>query len=577
MPRVVEIPGVGDVEFPDEMSDADVAAAAKKLHAAAQPTAPSPTKWSQKLGEGMVPGFNRVAAAAQAAADPILGRSEEWGPDFSSRYKEHLRANQAQSAETQREAPLRSAVLQTAGAVPTTIAAGAPSGIPAAGLGYGAMYGAGDTTATNPEGQIADTLMGAGVGRVAAHAPRAALAAENVVRSGARLLFPKIRPTPAAQRLLSEGVPLTAGQMQPDSLVGHIEEASSHNPLGMQSERQAALEAGRNVAIGRAAAPGANPPTTGGVQERLRAIYEGFSPAYDAIRGQPIPADALKGLPQKVTSMPGDIDARTRAAVKAEIENALTVLPGYKTPVQGHAHGGRPEPQAPALLDARGRPLPVTPTPPPELQTATAGDLMKVRENIRAESRIARKAQDFDRLRLLGHAEDVITDALEASLPPEQTAKLRATDRQYARFSTLEDAAGHAGPESEFSPRQYSSAVARSSGRRAFTQGRGGTDQQLAQDLAAVFDQRVPPTGMRGVVLSGMPKIAFGPAARFLNLPDIRSGLMPGGTFALPTEAKPNPVLMSLSPEAAARARVLRARMEMTPVAAEDRNDNGPP
>lgn len=540
----------------------------------AQKTPLGPGWPSQKVGEGMLPGFNRVSALLQAATDPLVpGRQAEWGPTFGQRYMEHLRANQAQSGQAQAEHPYISAGLQTAGAVPTSVALGVPQaglrGGMLAGSGAGAMYGAGETRSTGLPGMLGDTALGAGGGAVASMLPWAMLASENAGRSALRSVLPKINPTPAAQRLLAEGVPLTSGQMNPDSAFGLIEEAASHNPLGMQPERQAALESARNVALNRAVAPGAEPPKAGGIQDRLRAIYEGFGPVYDSIRDVPVSADVLKGMPQEATRMPGDIDAQTRAATKSAIENALTVLPGYKAPSAGGHHHGPASPEPAPLLDAFGRPIPPTPK---DLPNVTAGDLMKVRENIRAEARVARKTQDFDRLRILGHAEDVVTGALEGALPPEQANLLRQTDRQYARFATMEDAASRGGPESEFSPRQLGAAVARSAGRRASTQGRAGDLQNLAQDMSSVFDQRVPPTGMRGVVLSGVPRVAFGPAARVLNLPGVQSGLMPGGSFALPYPQQAKPALMSVTPEAEMIARVLRNRvgLSLVPATAEE-------
>lgn len=145
----------------------------------AAPSGPSPTKWPQKLGEGLIPGFNRVAALVQAAGDPLIpGRVEEWGPDFSTRYNEHLRAEQGQSAQTQREHPIASAGLQVAGSIPTAALLGAPApgAAPIAGrgasaleglrqgVGFGAMYGAGDARSTSPLGQVAETAGGAVVG-----------------------------------------------------------------------------------------------------------------------------------------------------------------------------------------------------------------------------------------------------------------------------------------------------------------------------------------------------------------------------------------------------------------------------
>jgi hypothetical protein len=149
------------------------------------PAGPSPTKWTQKLGEGVVPGFNRIAAAVQAAGDPLIpGRTEEWGPDFATRYAEHLRAEQGQSSQTQREDPFPSAVLQVAGSLPSAALLGPTGAAPAIGraasarvgatqgAGFGAMYGAGEARSETPFGVLAETgagavgggLLGAGFG-----------------------------------------------------------------------------------------------------------------------------------------------------------------------------------------------------------------------------------------------------------------------------------------------------------------------------------------------------------------------------------------------------------------------------
>ena len=624
---------LAELDAPGKVTDPGILAELEGGSAtpAAPRSAPSASRWSQKLGEGMVPGFNRISAALQAAADAVIpGRAAEWGPTFAKRYEEHLRANKGQSAETSAEHPWISAGVQTAGAIPAAMALG-PTALPQA-MGLGAAYGAGDTRGRNAEEVIGDAALGAAGGATATAIPHALLAGENAVRSGVRAVLPKITPTPAAQNLLREGVPLTAGQMNPDSTYGHIEEASSHNPLGMQPEREAAKEAARNAALNRAVAPGANAPTTGGVQDRLRAIYEGFGPAYDSIRDTPVPAEVLKGMPGAAMGAPGNIDARTRIAMQNEIGNAMTVLPGVEWHPPG-MHGGpgklhvsgydsasmpvalmrplrggeafaggefpappergpaasisrkellarsaeraaRRDPVGPPdqrLIPGTTRPNPnfqwsVARSEPPPTPEVTAGDLMKVRENIRAESRVARKTQDFDRLKILGHAEDVVTDALEQALPPEKADLLRRTDRQYARFATMEDAASRGGPESEFSPRQLSASVARSAGRRSFTQGGAGDLQDLAQDMSSVFDQRVPPTGMRGVVLSGMPKSFAGPLARLVNLPEVKSGLMPGGSFALPhgapvaLNARPSVSATALTPEIEALLMALKAK-----------------
>jgi hypothetical protein len=140
------------------------------------------SRWSQKLGEGMLPGFNRVSAAAAATLSPVVPRRNpetgEWeivnrGDTWGERYENELAANQGQSAETQREAPIASTALQVAGALPTAAvtSGAAPVGrLPSAlegvrqGSALGTAYAAGDTRARDVSGVVADAAGGAVVG-----------------------------------------------------------------------------------------------------------------------------------------------------------------------------------------------------------------------------------------------------------------------------------------------------------------------------------------------------------------------------------------------------------------------------
>lgn len=231
MAKIVEVPGVGNVEFPDSMSDDDIGKALASQNPAPKPS-DSPTKWSQKLGEGL-PGFNRVTAAIQAAADPLIpGRTDEWGDSFTKRYAEHLRANQGQSAQTQREHPYASAALQTAGGVPMAIVTPAAKasaidprvlervrlGMTQA-AGAGAAYAAGDTRANDAEGMLKDAatgaLVSAPVGGAAAGAlrPVPPVAAETTAESTSALA-PKVAEW--AHRKAGERNIKAAGGIQSD-------------------------------------------------------------------------------------------------------------------------------------------------------------------------------------------------------------------------------------------------------------------------------------------------------------------------------------------------------------------------
>src|SRR6266498_756140 len=102
-------------EAVNEWGDAPAAAA----RSAAPKLTASSNKWAQKVGEGIVPGFNRLTALSSAATDPLFGIGG--GESFGQRYDRNLRGEQAQSAETQREHPYVSAGLQVAGGVPAAL------------------------------------------------------------------------------------------------------------------------------------------------------------------------------------------------------------------------------------------------------------------------------------------------------------------------------------------------------------------------------------------------------------------------------------------------------------------------
>jgi hypothetical protein len=181
----------------------------------ATPSGPSPTKWSQKLGEGVVPGFNRIAAAVQAAGDPLIpGRVDEWGPDFATRYAEHLRAEQGQGSQTQREDPIPSALLQVAGSLPSAVLLGPTGAAPAVGraasarfgatqgAGFGAMYGAGEARSETPLGVLAETgagavgggLLGAGFGAAMPNMTPAPPRSVTAAAAGEPAPLPKVDP-----------------------------------------------------------------------------------------------------------------------------------------------------------------------------------------------------------------------------------------------------------------------------------------------------------------------------------------------------------------------------------------------
>jgi hypothetical protein len=152
----------------------------------------SSNRWVQKIGEGLVPGFNRLTALGAAATDPLFGIGSN--ESFGQRYDRNLRAEQNQSQTTSREHPFISPLVQGVASVPAAVLTGGQSqGLSAltsagrvanaakTGAGFGSMYAAGDAPAGADAGGVLSTaaaggavggLLGAGIQGTAETLPR---------------------------------------------------------------------------------------------------------------------------------------------------------------------------------------------------------------------------------------------------------------------------------------------------------------------------------------------------------------------------------------------------------------------
>jgi hypothetical protein len=375
---------------------------------------------------------------------------------------------------------------------------------------------------------------------------------------------PRVPTSPEAQALKSHGVQgLTSGQTAPpNSTVAILERASADNPLGMKAQREAAKEGFMRAAQDKGVAPGAQPPAGLDLQGRLGELFEGYGPAYGKLKGNAVAPDVLDNL-RSAASMPKrGVDARTAAAAKAEIENALSVLgPEFKPPAPAHNHGPAPVGPPPGtLFGPNGQQLPPAPKPPPK---ASVGDLMKARENIREAKRAAVRSEDFDRIRLLTEAEREFTGAIESALPPDGRALLKQADTQYARLMTAATAAPSG--QTTFTPGQYLRRVEKSSGARNFKKGEAGDLQDLGEAARIVF-QDTPMTGVRPGILSAIPgaKVWGAPLSRLANTDAARRFLFePRMSYARPPErfiGAEAGAAQALSPDVEALLRAMRWR-----------------
>lgn len=579
---VLDAPG-GKVTDPSLLAQLDATGPAAAPGDTAAAPRPSVSRWSQKLGEGMAPGFNRLVAGAQAAADPLLGRTDEWGEDFGTRYGAHLAAEQGQSRETQAEHPIASTALQVAGGVPSALATGGGSASNVAaqttrlgraaqgmktGAGFGAMYAAGDAPAgADPltlashavGGATMGTVLGGGMGALmpshvpdpvvlkaaaannaeaAASAPTTVTASPQAPRLLRRVAAPK--PTKEAELLLSEGVPLTAGLQDPRSAVGQIETASQSlraaGPL-ITAQRDAARKATQGTILNKILPPGMEPRKwTGEIDEAMDAIYQGFNKAYESVKGGEIyPAIHRngKGIPlQGRGKSPGAFDeiladkgvmasADTRSQVRAFLENELSLLP----------HTVRVEKHGMHAKTIRERPSMVAPVPVERMLAMRSN----IRTQIRRTTRGNASREDFAAAEFLKRAERAVTDAIESQVDEATASALKAVDAQYRNYKIVEDAVAKAGDGTlGFNGRQITGALRSSMSQGEMARGGGGELRQLAKAYTRTFDESMsPPTGARLLTVGPLGEWLTGPLVFQMNRPSAPPSMLPS-RLALP-------------------------------------------
>jgi hypothetical protein len=180
MAQIIEIPGVGEVEFPDEMDDAAILAAVQKLsapkgpalqasHAPTQPYAPLQVSRAESGArgglQGLSAGWGDEGAAAIAALLPFTDREAAKGDTFGERYENAKGFYRGRNAQAEQANPGTYLTGQIAGAVAPTLLGSPASGVKAIAqaAGQGAAQGAGYSEREG-FGLASDTAFGAGLG-----------------------------------------------------------------------------------------------------------------------------------------------------------------------------------------------------------------------------------------------------------------------------------------------------------------------------------------------------------------------------------------------------------------------------
>lgn len=358
----------------------------------------------------------------------------------------------------------------------------------------GAAGGYGADRSEDAAGTATNMALGAGLGGVIGGA------APWVADKVGGLVNGVVKPTEAAKYLRSKGVDLTVGQMNPTGKLAQLEEVStSTGGVGpaIQSQRQAARESWQGAVLNEARPPGMAPlDASAPISDRLASSYAGFKEAYAPAKGASVP---LPDLPRAFQEATGDLGVlatdQERSVLSKYLGNQLSLVP------EGGAEG------------------------------VPAEALLAMRSNIRGAGATARQAQDFAKAQLLGGAEGEVTGALEAGLPPEALAALRAADAKYAQHKIVESAVQRSGDApGGFTPAQLSAAIRGGAERGSYARGAGGELRQLATAGREALDTRIPLTGARllAAPLGNVPVLNLAPAALSYaaNLPGPKNFLL---------------------------------------------------
>lgn len=289
----------------------------------------------------------------------------------------------------------------------------------------------------------------------------AAGAAYKAVRAG-------VRPTPAARALTRQGVELTPGQMNPQGVLGQLEETTEALPFVgpmVRGARQEGWRQTQKLVAESAAPPGFGAAIPDNPNKAIDALRKGYNQAYKPLEDIPVtPFGLSTGFQNAIKDRSTLIKPDDVSSVKRFLKNELGAIQG------------------------RG-----------ELKS---GDLLRIRSNIREQLRARDLTTGSERLLL--NAEKAVTNSLEGQLPPEAMTALKSIDNQYAKFAVFRRAVekGKDSP-SGFTPSQLSTAVKEATDSGEYAAG-GGLLRQVSNPAADVFATTQPKTGRMVATLGAL-------------------------------------------------------------------------
>lgn len=528
MAQQIDVPGMGIVEFPDGMTDNDIATAIKRNSSMSKLSNATPVELTagERFAENLprpirsmlsgVSGGNlrgsAVGRAMQGAADPGIaiaqlaanaaGQGEGVNKAIQQTEADYQAARGAQGSSG--FDPLRMAG-NVAMTMPVSLAGGAATSL-AGTAGKGALQGAG-LAALQPvdnggaqywQEKLKQLGIGAATGGLMA----------PITSSIARAISPAASTNPQLQLLQREGVKPTIGQAS-GGLVDRIEEKAQSLPLlgdAIRSARQRAVEQFDTAAFNRAAAPiGETIKERGGsgIQElgtKLGKEYERVIPQLSVNAVDPAFVQKIASLRSLVSALPQKEQSQFDSVIAKEIDGRLAP--------NGMLSGQNLKDTWNALRD-------------------TSQTFSKSNDAYQSQLGQAFK-QAFQELK----------NHVAATNPPDVVRQLRNTDLGYANFKRLQRAASSVSAEDgAFTPSQLHSAV------RALDtskdKARFATGDALMQDLSAAGKQmlnpKVPNSGTYDrAIMGGL--IMGSPLAPHVTLPVIGGLGIAAGAYTAPVQ-----------------------------------------
>lgn len=285
--------------------------------------------------------------------------------------------------------------------------------------------------------------------------------------------------TPAARTLLSHGISLTPGQLNPGGVINQGEQALRHvwgvGPM-IESARDNAEHQFQARAIQMGAAPGTTITPSENIHEMLQQAYDSYAPLYSQAHGYPVSPKIMRANGPDVP-----LDATFKAAAQA---------PGVPRSLQQSENDWLQD-----RLTQLGR-------------NPHSEDLLQLRSDIRQRARNANLKTDTDSghvANINSRAERGVTAAFESQLPQQPLDALRTADSNYGNYKIIENAVAKSKDNlAGMTPAKLSQAISNATADPQYARGGGGPLRDMAQAGTNVFQTVVPPNGATVATLGGL-------------------------------------------------------------------------